>query len=366
MSLSIRGRLARRDGFELDVDLSLPGSGITAIVGTSGSGKSTLLRCVAGLEPPRRNAAGTLYVALGDQIWQDGRVFVPPHLRPLSLVLQEGALFPHLSVAGNLRYPRATRPGFALSPDQVIERFSLGSLLQRRPAELSGGQRQRVALARALLAPARLWLLDEPLSALDAAARRELAPEVGTLCRDLGLPVLYVSHSLTEVLQIADHLVVLEEGRVIAHGAPEQVSAHLDHALSEDLDIGGILLCRLAGFDPAHNLSEVRVGDTPLWIRGDLTALGRTLRVQIPAGAISVSLHRQDQTSVLNQLPCRIVSVGEAQRGSVLVHLDCAGQALRARITALSQERLGLTEGRPVYALIKTIALAAREHDAQR
>jgi len=292
VTLSISGRLARRDGFELNVDLCVPGEGVTAVVGASGSGKSTLLRCVAGLEPPDGANAGTLRVSFGDQLWQDEQTFVPPHLRPLSLVLQEGALFPHLTVRGNLRYPRADRPGFALTVEQVIERFGLGPLLRRRPAQLSGGQRQRVALARALLAPARLWLLDEPLSALDAPARRELAPELSALCRDLGLPVLYVSHSLTEVLQIADHMVVLEDGRVVSHGSPEQVSAQIDHAVSEDLDVGGNLLCRLVSFDATDNLSEVRVGDTSLWIRGDLSGVGASLRVQIPAAAISLSLHR--------------------------------------------------------------------------
>jgi len=300
-------------------------------------------------------------VALNGEVWQDDRRFLPAHRRPLSLVLQEGALFPHLSVRRNLQYPRTSREGFSLTLDEVIERFGLAPLLKRKPRELSGGQRQRVALARALLTPAKLWLLDEPLSALDSAARRELAPDLAALCRELGLPVVYVSHSLSEVLQIADQMVVLEDGRVLSQGSPAEVSAALDHALSDDIDAGGILLCRFSSFDPTHNLSKVSVGDACIWIQGDLSSLHQGLRVQIPAGAISLSLHRQEHTSVLNQLPCSVSHIGPAQKGSVLVKLVCAGQMLQARITALSQERLGLTEGQPVYALIKTTALATRE-----
>ncbi len=356
MSLLISGQLARRSEFKLDVALDIPSSGVTAIVGSSGSGKSTLLRCIAGLE-----GRGSMTVALDGEIWQDASNFVPAHSRALSLVLQEGALFPHLSVHRNLLYPRTRRRGFCLTPEQVIARFGLTPLLQHKPSELSGGQRQRVALARALLAPARLWLLDEPLSALDGPARRALAPELGLLCRDLGLPVIYVTHTLSEVLQIADHMVVLDRGSVLSQGSPAEVSIGLSHALSEDIDLGGILACRFHAFDPSHNLSEVRVGTTAMWIRGDLSSLGINLRVQIPADAISLSLHRQEQISVLNQLPCTIRTIGQPDSGSVLVNLDCEGQTLQARITVLSQERLALATGQRVYALIKTIALTTRE-----
>ena len=356
MSLQISGQLARRDAFKLDIDLEIPSSGVTAIVGSSGSGKSTLLRCIAGLE-----AGAAMTVALDGESWQQAGHFVPAHERALSLVLQEGALFPHLSVRKNLLYPQARRRGFCLTFDQVVERFSLTPLLQRKPSELSGGQRQRVALARALLAPARLWLLDEPLSALDGPSRRALAPELGLLCRDLGLPVIYDTHTLSEVLQIADHMIVLDRGSVLSEGSPAEVSVGLSHALSEDIDLGGILACRFHGFDPSHNLSEVRVGTTPMWIRGDLSSLGLNLRVQIPADAISLSLHRQEQISVLNQLPCTISAIGEPDSGSVLVNLDCEGQTLQARITVLSLERLELAAGQRLYALIKTIALTTRE-----
>jgi molybdate transport system ATP-binding protein len=156
-------------------------------------------------------------------------------------------------------------------------------------------------------------------------------------------------------------MVVLDRGSVIAAGSPAEVSTGLSHALSEDIDLGGILACRFHAFDPLHNLSEVRMGTSPMWIRGDLSSLGVSLRVQIPADAISLSLHRKEQISVLNQLPCTITTIGQPDSGSVLVNLDCEGQTLQARITMLSQERLELAAGQRVYALIKTIALTTRE-----
>lgn len=350
MTLTVRGHLERSGGFRLSLDARLPDQGVTAIIGTSGSGKSTILRVVAGLE---RDANFSVQFR-GDD-WQSDRHWMPPHERPVAMVQQQPSLFPHLSVLGNLR-----AVANATNLDEALQRFNLGLLLNRKPHELSGGQQQRVALARAYVKPAALWLLDEPLSALDALARNELAPMLAGLCRESGRPVLYVTHSLQEVLQIADHLVMLEAGCVIGSGTPEQVAGALDHPLSPLIDVGAILDCEFHGFDPRHNLSELRIGVHPMWVRGDLSSPSGVIRIQIPARDVTLAKQIPKDTSILNCLPADIVELKATPDGSVFVELDCVGQRLRSRITKLSAERMGLAQGLRVYALIKSVALDVR------
>ncbi|MCZ6616728.1 MAG: molybdenum ABC transporter ATP-binding protein [Gammaproteobacteria bacterium] len=357
MSLLISGKIERSSGYNLKVDLELPNLGVTAIVGASGSGKTTLLRAIAGLD-----FTPGLSVSLDGTMWQGPSTCLPAHLRPVGMVQQHAELFPHLTVLRNLQFPRRRRGGYALDLQQAIERFSLSSLLHRKPASLSGGEQQRVALARALLVPAQLWLLDEPLSSLDAPARRELAPLLAKLCQELGQPVLYVTHALHEVLQLADYIVVLENGRVAAAGKPDEVGRQIDHPISDEIDVGGILACDFVSFDPEHNLSRLNIGTETLYVRGDLNNLGPRIRLQIPARAISISRSDTRESSMLNRLPVTISEVGEASAGSVLITLDCAGQTLFARITSLSAERLGLLRGHSVFAFIKSVALDARNY----
>ena len=348
--LALSGRFERADGFALQMELVLPATGVSALIGTSGSGKSTVLRIVAGLQE-----AASFSVSFNGNCW-DG---LPPHRRPVSMTLQQPALFPHLSVLGNLKaVPRARLA--AGSIEEAVSRFGLEALTHRKPHALSGGQQQRVALARALLKPADLWLLDEPLSALDAVARRELAPMVARMCRELGRPVLYVTHSLAEVLQVADHLVILEAGRVIGAGAPEAVAAELDHPLSPLIDSGAILDCEFVAYDTDNDLSELRVGGHVLLIRGDLGGAAHPVRVQIPARDVGLAMERPMQTSFLNCLPVRVQGLQDAPDGAVFVDLDCAGQTMRSRITRLSQRNLGLAPGVALFALIKSVALDVR------
>ena len=352
--LTLRGRFSRPDGFELGMNLALPGHGVSALIGTSGSGKSTVLRIVAGLED-----APSFSVTFNGNSW-DG---VPAHRRPVSMTLQQPALFPHLTVLDNLRaVPRARSgaPPKTRSIEDAVALFGLESLTGRRPDELSGGQQQRVALARAFLKPAELLLLDEPLSALDAVARRELAPMVARMCRELRRPVVYVTHSLAEVLQVADHLAILEDGRVIGAGLPEQVAAELDHPLSPLIDSGAILDCEFTSYDEDHDLSELSLGDIGLCLRGDLRGAQSPIRVQIPARDVGLSLERPAATSFLNCLPVRVQRLHDAPDGSVFVDLDCGGQTLRSRITRLSRRNLGLGPGMALFALIKSVALDIR------
>ncbi len=344
--LALSGRFSRGDGFALALRLRLPGSGVSALIGTSGSGKSTVLRLIAGLE-----AANSFSVTFNGNAWNG----IPAHRRPVSMTLQQPALFPHLTVLQNLKAVPRGGP-----VDEAIARFGLTALTGRKPHALSGGQQQRVALARAFLKPAELLLLDEPLSALDVIARRELAPMVARMCRELGRPVVYVTHSLGEVVQVADHLVILEGGRVVGTGPPETVAAELDHPLSPLIDSGAILDCQFIRFDQDNDLSELHIGDRVLRIRGDLRGLANPVRVQIPARDVGLAVRQPTQTSFLNCLPVRVMGLVEAPDEAVLVDLDCAGQVLRSRITRLSRDNLGLAPGMPLFALIKSVALDVR------
>ena len=352
--LALNGRFSRPDGFELGMNLLLPDNGVSALIGTSGSGKSTVLRIVAGLED-----APSFSVTFNGNRW-DG---VPAHRRPVSMTLQQPALFPHLTVLDNLKaVPRARSgalPGTG-SIEDAVALFGLEALTGRKPQALSGGQQQRVALARAFLKPADLLLLDEPLSALDAVARRELAPMVARMCRELGRPVVYVTHSLPEVLQVADYLAILENGQVIGAGLPEQVAAELDHPLSPLIDSGAILDCEFTAYDQDYDLSELSLGDFNLCIRGDLRGAGNPVRVQIPARDVGLSLERPAATSFLNCLPVRVRQLHDAPDGTVFVDLDCGGQTLRSRITRLSRRNLKLAPGMALFALIKSVALDIR------
>jgi len=232
---TVEGRFAGPLGaFSLDAGFSFPAKGLTALIGPSGSGKTTLLRCIAGLI----RLPGALRVS--GEVWQDAAAFLPPHRRAVGMVFQEASLLPHLTVAGNLAYGMK-RAGTAqtIARDEVVEMLGLGPLLSRSTANLSGGERQRVAIGRALLSQPRLLLMDEPLAGLDAASKAEIAPYLERLHRALSIPVLYVSHDLAEVTRLADHVLVMGEGRVVEmrKGEPGQgeADASLAHLSAEDI-----------------------------------------------------------------------------------------------------------------------------------
>ncbi|MDP6376639.1 MAG: molybdenum ABC transporter ATP-binding protein [Pseudomonadales bacterium] len=352
MSLDVRGTvdLGTCPQFKLDIDAKLPTAGITAVIGASGCGKTSLLRLLAGLDRHE-----DFEVEFDGDCWQGAHVWRPPHERPITMVPQHPMLFPHLSVLGNLRCV----PGGG-DTHLAIERFGLASLSRRYPDRLSGGEQQRVALARAFLKPAKLWMLDEPLASLDPIARADLAPLVAQVCRAAGQPVIYVTHSLTEVLQIADHLLVMEGGHIIGSGRPEEVAAHLDHPLSPLIEVGTILDCTFVRYHNEHDLSELRIGDAAIWIRGNVEDHGKMVRVQIPARDVALASTHPADTSVLNVLPVTITDLTTAPNGDVTVDLDCADQTLRARITTLSAERMRLGPGKEIFAMIKSVALEPR------
>lgn len=347
-----------RGGFRLAVDLTLPGRGVTALFGPSGSGKTTCLRGLAGLE---RFAGG--YCALGDQCWQDEArgVFVPTHRRALGMVFQEASLFAHLSVRGNMEFgqKRVSTAGKAGKLSEIAELLGIGHLLERRPAQLSGGERQRVAMARALLTAPDILLMDEPLAALDLRRKQEILPYLETLHRELAIPVIYVSHAPDEVARLADHLVVFEQGRVLASGPLNDVLCRLDLPAAFGDDTGVVIDTRLAGHE-ADDLSRLEFPGGVIYVARRGEAPGSRLRCRVHARDVSLALAPPQQSSILNCVPALVVDVAATGiPGHMLVRLDAAGQPLLARITRRSVERLGIRPGLAVQAQIKSVALLA-------
>ena len=358
-SIDLRFRLDW-PGFILDVDLSLPGCGVSGLFGHSGSGKTTLLRCIAGLE---RAPQG--YLSVKGELWQDGSNWRPVHSRPIGYVFQEASLFPHLDVIGNLRFGMkrvksgaAGKAALEVSLERAIELLGIAPLLERKPAHLSGGERQRVGIARALALDPQLLLMDEPLAALDLKRKLEILPYLERLHDELAVPILYVSHAPDEVARLADHLVLLENGRVVASGPLGETLARADlpPAFADD---AGVVLDTVLAAHEADGLSRLEFPGGQLYVaqRGD--AIGRRLRCRIHARDVSLALSAAADSSILNRLPATVSDIVATDTpGHVIVRVELAGGgALLARITERSRAQLGLAAGVGVWAQVKAVAL---------
>ena len=352
----VRLTLPRAD-FDLEVDLQLPARGITVLYGTSGSGKTSVLRCVAGLE--RARAAR---VVVAGEVWQDeaAGVFLPTHRRALGYVFQEASLFDHLDVRGNLHYGlrRAHAPGAELTLHTAVQLLGIADLLGRRTHQLSGGERQRVAMARALATSPRLLLLDEPMAALDAARRQDILPWLERMRDELRIPMLYVTHSADELSRLADHLVVLERGRVRAQGAVQEVLAAIDSPVVVGEDMGALLAGEVAERDARWQLVRVSFDGGSLWLRDSGVPLGRAVRLRVLARDVSLTTVEPRHTSIQNHLPCVIESVApDAHPSQVLVRVRCGASLLLARITRRAYADLGLQPGTSAWVQVKSVAL---------
>jgi molybdate transport system ATP-binding protein len=352
--IEARFRVAR-ENFTLDVDLHLPDHGITALFGPSGCGKTTLLRAIAGLE----RAPGGRLVVSGEP-WQDAHIFVPSHRRALGYVFQETSLFPHLSVRRNLEYgmKRVPENERTLRWDEVIDWLGLAPLLGQPPHQLSGGQRQRVAIGRALLSSPRLLLMDEPLAALDAAARIEILPYLESLHRELELPILYVSHALDEVARLADTLLLIDAGRIAYQGPLVEGLTRLDLPLAHRDLAGTVIDTTVVQHDPAFQITRVARQNLALELPGLFGSPGQPLRVRIAARDVSLALAMPGLTSILNLLPARILELADDAPGQVLVRLALEDTVLLARITRKSAHALNLQPGMAVVAQVKSVAVA--------
>jgi molybdate transport system ATP-binding protein len=343
------------DNFALDAGFAAPAVGVTAVFGPSGSGKTTLLRCIAGLE----RAAGTLHV--NGETWQDGAKFLPVHKRPLGYVFQEASLFPHLSVRANLEYglKRVLPSERKVALEQVAEWLGLERLIERGdPAKLSGGERQRIAIGRALLTSPRILLMDEPLSALDTGSKRDILPYLERLHRELNIPVLYVSHALDEVARLADHLVLLEQGRMIASGAVQETLARLDLPTAHLDDAGAVIEAAVAGHDEKYHLTQLDFPGGQLWVGRTDQPFGSRVRARVLARDVSIATREPQGTSINNVLKARIDEIRDEGPDKVIVRMTVGdADMLLSRITRRSRDHLGLAAGMAVYAQVKTVAL---------
>jgi molybdate transport system ATP-binding protein len=345
-----------RPGFAMQVALELPGRGVTALFGHSGSGKTTILRAVAGLE---RHTNG--YLEVNGDVWQDDArgIYVPTHRRALGYVFQEASLFTHLSVQGNLDFVRkrskSQEPALF---DHVLALLGIEHLLARRTTALSGGERQRVAIARALLTQPKILLMDEPLAALDGKRKEEVLPYLERIHAELDIPMLYVSHAAEEVARLADHVVLLDDGKVLASGPAADTMARIDLSLGLEIDAGVLVEGTVEAVDSVYELLQLDAAGGTLYVAHGAVPLGTRLRLRILARDVSVALARPQDSSVLNQLQATVAAAWPASTPAhVIVRLDAGGTAILARITRRSYDHLRLDIGKPVWAQVKAVAL---------
>jgi molybdate transport system ATP-binding protein len=353
---NIQARFQHRyAGFTLDVDLKLPGKGVTALFGPSGCGKTTLLRCMAGLT---RASQGQLTV--NGTVWQSDAVYMPTHQRPLGYVFQEANLFQHLNVRRNLLYGQARVPSAQqrITLSSVVDLLGIAQLLERMPQGLSGGERQRVAIARALLTSPRLLLMDEPLAALDVARKNEFLPYLERLHDELDIPVVYVSHAPDEVARLADHIVVMQEGRAVAVGPLTETLARLDLPIHLGEDAGVVLRAVVVERDAAWHLARVEFPGGSLWVRDAGHAIGHAVRVRILARDVSIALAPVAGVSIQNCLPATVEQMAQDYHPALsLLRLRVGESPLLARLTRRSAAGLQLESGKPVWVQIKAVAL---------
>jgi molybdate transport system ATP-binding protein len=346
-----------RGGFTLDAELTVPASGVTAIFGPSGCGKTTLLRAIAGLE---RAAIGFLKV--GEEHWQSGTTLLPCHRRPLGYVFQEVGLFTHLTVRRNLEYgfKRVTDGVRRVAFDEAVALLGVAPLLDRRPPGLSGGERQRVAIARALLTSPRLLLMDEPLAALDRQSKDEILPFLDRLHEELAIPVLYVSHSPDEVARLADHLVLMRDGRVVAAGAIAEMMTRVDLPLAHGNDAEAVIEATVVDHDDLYHLTYLTFPGGRFTVNRKDLPVGRQVRLRVQARDVSLSLaYHPTGTSILNIFPTRVEEIVDENPSQVTIRLTAGGVPMLSRITRKSAAALGLGPGTEIYAQVKSVALLA-------
>jgi molybdate transport system ATP-binding protein len=343
----------QRDTFSLNVDVELPLHGITGVYGPSGSGKTSLLRCIAGLEGP---TTGRLVVA-GD-VWQEGGSSRAPHDRAIGYVFQEPRLFDHLDVRGNIEYGwRRRRHDANHSIDAVVELLGLENLLGRRTGELSGGEAQRVAIARALLCAPRFVLMDEPLASLDQARKDEILPFLDRLHAESSVPIIYVSHNIDEICRLCDHLLVIDNGTLIANGDLQEVLVGTDLAVLAGDEAGSVIEGVVSDYDTGDELLRLSLSSGDLWVPGKHREKGSGLRLRVRANDVSLCRARPEHSTILNILPATVEAIQDHQGPSMLVRLAIGDDKLLARVTRRSVRELGLKAGDEVFAQIKSVAV---------
>jgi molybdate transport system ATP-binding protein len=350
-------QLQRDTGFALALNLAINSTGVTALYGPSGSGKSTVLRLLAGLERGAKN--DQISIISDDQIWQNSRQFVPSHARGVGYVFQQAQLFPHLSVRGNLAYAvRRRRGSIPMSLTEVSHWLGISHLLDVSTPQLSGGEAQRVAIARVLLSGARCLLMDEPLGALDHAARLQILPYIDNLRRRLDIPVVYVSHALDEITYLADQVYLIDQGRITDQGSVFDLASSLSINSHLGDAVAAVVEGQVTEHDPHYGLTRLSLGDQSLYVSLRSESVGSRMRLRIPARDVSLALKAPSETSILNILTgivSEIEPVGE--QPGLLIRIKVGEHYILSRITRKSLAQLGLQPGMSVFLQMKTVAL---------
>ena len=349
LELDLHKRLGQ---FTLNVAIAAH-TGVTALFGPSGSGKTSLVQMVAGLSKPDRGR-----IQVGGQVLfdSDAGINLPPEQRGLGYVFQDARLFPHLTVRKNLEFGR--KPDQPFPFDDIVGLLGIEQVLDRYPRTLSGGEKQRVAIGRALLASPRLMIMDEPLAALDEARKAEVLPYLVKLVRQNRLPILYVSHSMDEVIALADTLVLLDQGQLVTSGPVIDLLARPDlRYLTGRLDAGAVITATVTSRNDAEASTQLEFPGGPLEIGATQIPVGETLRLRIHAKDVGIALHPPGRTSVRNMLPVTITSLTPAEGNLVDVMLDAKGITLWAQVSRHSAADLELTPGLAVWAMVKAVSL---------
>ena len=344
----------QRGSFTLDVEFLLPAQGIIALFGPSGCGKTTLLRAISGLE----SCPGG-YFKLGTTLWQNGKFTLPAHQRSLGYVFQEHSLFPHLSIKKNLEYglKRIPLQQQRITLEYAVDLLDIKPLLFRKPHSLSGGERQKVAIARALLTSPQLLLMDEPFNAIDIGSKQELLTFLEELHKQLEIPIIYVSHSPTEITRLADYLILMEKGRVLATGAIEELLLRSDLPLAQRREAEAIIKGTVIKQDEKYHLTYLKFAGGQFCVSKKELAIGQAIRIRVLAKDVSISLKPQTELSILNILPATVVEISEFSLSQVQLRLDLGGTCILSRITKKSASILSIKEGKKVYAQVKGVAL---------
>ena len=337
---------------QLAIDLQIPAKGITAIFGVSGAGKTSLINAISGLTQPQRGR-----IQLHDRLLFDAeqQISLPPEKRRIGYVFQDARLFPHYRVRGNLQYGMA--PEMKTQFDTLVSLLGLEGLLSRFPLSLSGGEKQRVAIGRALLTAPDMLLLDEPLASLDLPRKRELMPYLQKLAKQVDIPMLYVSHSLEEILHLADNVLVLDSGKVKAFGPLERVwSSSAMRPWLPVSELSSVLRVQVLEQHPDYPMTALSLGDQHIWVSRVNLPLKTPLRIRIASADVSLALQPPHNTSIRNILPAQVVELVEVG-DQVEVKLRIGISELWARITPWARDELGIRPDQWLYAQIKSVSV---------
>lgn len=345
-----------RDRFQVQVKASLHTDTIWAIMGSSGCGKTSLLRCLAGLES---GALGS--IRFNGEVWQDSKagIWVPPEQRGIGYIFQEARLFPHLDVLGNLQFARRRASSERSAPElsDVVQTLAIEPLLGRRVQRLSGGEKQRVAIARTLLNAPRLLLMDEPMASLDWASKKAIMPCLRDVHRHFHIPVVMVSHAREEVARLADQLILMKSGEIVARGSCAQLMNRSGSLLAADDNALSVLDAAVLQHDSEYSLTELMVDDQRIFVNQISAEVGTPVRVVLPAHEVSIMLDEVTATSIQNRFSVNISAISELDSHHILLSLRIRQQNMQALITQRAFHRLGLQKEMTVYAHFKAACL---------